>query len=210
MAKEKEIPYVKCPYCHIFSQMDVIEYHFHQDMVCPNGIPHITSQLELRRCTHCGGKFFYENGELKYPEPATAVPEPDMPEDVKCLFEEAASISNRSPRAACALLRLAIERLCDELGATGDSIDSKILSLVKRGLTEDIQQALDVVRVVGNKAVHPGQIYFDVDDVETANMLLGLLNIITRRLIIEPYSIKSLFDKLPESVKVQVEKRNSR
>lgn len=190
--------------------MDVHEFFFTKDCEYPKGLPVISSNLELRRCTHCGGKFFYENGELKYPEPAIAVPEPDMPEDVKCLFEEAASISNRSPRAACALLRLAIERLCDDLGAAGDRIDSKIASLVKRGLTEDIQQALDIVRVVGNKAVHPGQIEFDVDDIETANTLFYLLNIITRRLITEPSAIKSYFDKLPESVKEQVAKRNSR
>ena len=207
---EKQRPSIKCPYCHIFSQMDVQEFHFNQEMVSLGGIPHFTSSIEVRRCIHCGGKFFYENGELKYPEPAFAVPEKEMPEDVKILFEEAASISNRSPRAACALLRLAIEQLCNDLNVIGDNIDAKIASLVKRGLTEDLQKALDVVRVVGNNAVHPGQIYFDVDDISTANMLFGLVNIITRRLISEPNSIQSFYNNLPKTIKEHVAKRDKK
>ena len=87
-----------------------------------------------------------------------------MPNSVKQLYNEAALISNKSPRAACALLRLAVDKLCLELGETDRDINKNIGALVKRGLSQDVQQALDIVRVVGNKAVHPGQIAFDVDD----------------------------------------------
>ena len=31
-----------------------------------------------------------------------------------------------------------------------------IVSMVKRGLEEQVQKALDAVRVIGNNAVHPG------------------------------------------------------
>lgn len=206
----KKKPQIKCPYCHVFSQMDVQEFHFAQDAEASAGMPQIKSKLELRRCSNCGGKFFYENGQLLYPEPEVVAPEKDMPESVKKLYEEAASICHRSPRAACALLRLAIEVLCDELGATGDTVSAKISSMVKRGLTEDVQRALDVVRVVGNNAVHPGEIKLDVDDAATASMLFGLLNIITRRLISEPNMINSLYENLPENVKAHVAKRDSK
>lgn len=208
MANKK--PQIKCPYCHVFSQMDVQFFHFPQDekatgVHTPN---QITSQLELRRCSNCGGKFFYENGQLLYPEPEVVAPAKDMPEDVKKLFDEAASICHRSPRAACALLRLAIEVLCNQLGATGETVSAKIATLVKRGLSAELQQALDVVRVVGNNAVHPGQISFDVDDESTARMLFTLLNIITQRLISEPATIKALYEGLPEAAKQHVEKRD--
>lgn len=201
-------PQIKCPYCHVFSQMDVHQYHFDSDMVSSGMGLSVKSNLEIRRCSNCGGKFFYENGKLLYPEPEVVAPVQDMPEEVKKLFEEAASICHRSPRAACALLRLAIEVLCDKLGATGETVSAKISSLVKRGLTEDVQRALDVVRVVGNNAVHPGEIKFDVDDEATANMLFGLLNIITTRLISEPNRINALFENLPESVKAHVARRD--
>lgn len=73
-----------------------------------------------------------------------------------------------------------------------------------------VQKALDAVRVIGNKAVHPGQIAFDVDDKSTAEMLMKLLNIITERLITEPKEIDGIFDALPQSVKDSIEKRDSK
>lgn len=201
-------PQIKCPYCHVFSQMEVFEHKFQEDLDSRGGMPYFSSTQEIRRCSNCGGKFFYLDGKLKYPEPEVIAPATDMPEDVKKLYDEAASICYRSPRAACALLRLAIEILCNNLGATGDTIDAKISTLVRRGVTEDIQQALDVVRVVGNNAVHPGQIAFDVDDESTAMMLFNLINIIVRRLISEPATINTLYGKLPESAKTHVAKRD--
>ena len=87
-------------------------------------------------------------------------------------------------------------------------INKNIGALVKKGLPQSVQQALDVVRVVGNKAVHPGQIAFDVDDVGTATMLMRLLNIIVERMITEPNEINALYQGLPESVKESIAKRD--
>ena len=131
-----------------------------------------------------------------------------MPDSVKQLYEEAGLIYAKSPRAACALLRLAIDRLCNELGETDRDINKNIAALVKRGLSVEVQQALDIVRVVGNKAVHPGQIAFDVDSIDTAETLFALINIIVDRLISEPKRIASMFEKLPNSVKDAVRKRD--
>ena len=166
--------------------------------------------MEIRRCSNCGGKFFYIDGELKYPEPETVVPPLNAPKNVKSLYEEAASICSRSPRAACALLRLAIERICNELNAKGKNLDEKIADLVKGGLSKDTQKALDVVRVVGNKAVHPGQIDLDVDDISTAYKLFSLIRIIVQRLITEPTTINNLYDNLPAAIKSQISKRDGK
>ena len=200
MNPSNKTPYILCPYCHVHSQMEVMQHHFNADGV----------QLEIHRCTNCGGKFFYIAGKLMYPKPEVIAPAPDMPADVRALFDDAASICHRSPRAACALLRLAIEKLCNSLGATGDTVSAKISSLVKRGISEELQRALDVVRVVGNNAVHPGQITYDVDDESTATMLFQLLNIIVQRLISEPATIKALYENLPQSAKEHVAQRDSK
>ena len=202
--------HIQCPYCHVNSQMEVYRYHFNAETVYQNNVQKPKTTQEIHRCTNCGGKFFYIDGKLMYPEPEVVAPAADMPAEVKKLFEEAASICHRSPRAACALLRLAIEVLCNQLGATGDSVSDKIASLVRRGISEEIQQGLDFVRVVGNNAVHPGQIAFDVDDERTAEILFKLINIIVERLITHPSTIKNLFEGLPESAKAHVAKRDNK
>jgi hypothetical protein len=153
-------------------------------------------------------KIIWVNNEYVYPDIVAEEANPDMPESVKQLYDEAGLIYNKSPRAACALLRLAIDRLCNELGENDRDINKNIGALVRKGLPQSVQQALDVVRVVGNKAVHPGQIAFDVDDVGTATMLMRLLNIIVDRMITEPNEIDLLYQGLPESVKNSIEKRD--
>ena len=131
-----------------------------------------------------------------------------MPESVKTLYSEASYIYTKSPRAACALLRLAIERLCNELGEN-DTIDKMIGSLVKKGISPTVQQALDSVRVIGNKAVHPGQISLDVEKKETAEILMRLLNLITQRLISDPKEAESIYNQLPDKTKQSIERRDN-
>ncbi len=138
-------------------------------------------------------------GVLIYPRKSPA-PDPaeDMPEAVSKDYKEAASIVERSPRAAAALLRLAIERLCQELGADGKRLNDQIGDLVEKGLPPRVQKALDIVRVIGNESVHPGQIDLD-DDRETANSLFDLLNVIVHETITRPRELDELYSSLPAS-----------
>ena len=78
-------------------------------------------------------------------------PEPneDLSEGVKADYEEARSILNLSPRGAAVLLRLCVEKLSIHLNAQGSTLDDKIAALVKKGLDDCVQQALDAVRVIG-------------------------------------------------------------
>ena len=184
-----------CPHCHTLSLMEHGEYHFNSDLKGGrNGISGITNRLFIARCENCEKKIIWFEDEYVYPEIVAEEPNVDMPNSVMQLYNEAGLIYNKSPRAACSLLRLAIERLCIELGETEGNINQKIGALVKKGLPTNVQQALDVVRVVGNKAVHPGVISIDVDDKNTAIMLMHLLNIITERMISEPKEIESLYE----------------
>lgn len=169
-----------------------------------------SSWVTIAVCHNCFNKIIWVDNVYVYPDIVPESPSIDMPESVKQLYNEAGMIYSKSPRAACALLRLAVDRLCNELGETDRDINKNIGALVEKGLSKSVQQALDVVRVVGNKAVHPGQIAFDVDDVNTAKLLMRLLNIIVERMVSEPKEIESLFQSLPDSVKERIEKRDEK
>ena len=91
----------------------------------------------------------------------------------------------------------------------GKNINSDIAALVKKGLDPRVQQALDVVRVIGNNAVHPGQIELK-DDRVTAEKLFGLVNLITEIMISQPKHVGAMFDSLPEAVREGIEKRDNK
>lgn len=199
-----------CPHCNTVSQMERDGHYFQSDKKSKAGILVISNRLTIHRCQCCGKKIIWIDDEYVYPDIVAEEANQDMPESVKQLYDEAALIYNKSPRAACALLRLAIDRLCNCLGESDRDINKNIGALVSKGLPKEVQKALDVVRVVGNKAVHPGQISFDVDDTSTATMLMHLLNMIVERMISEPNEIELLYQGLPESAKESINKRDAK
>ncbi|MEK4195998.1 DUF4145 domain-containing protein [Paenibacillus sp. FSL L8-0323] len=135
------------------------------------------------------------------------LPHTDMPEAVSTDFNEARNIVNHSPRGAAALLRLVLQKLMIELGESGKDINKDIGSLVNKGLPEEIQQALDIVRVIGNESVHPGELDLR-DDQETALQLFELINFIIEERISRKKRISSLFSRLPEGKLKGIEARD--
>ena len=104
-------------------------------------------------CTRCNSHTIWtEDEEMVYPR-TTIAPEPseDMPEDVMRDYQEAQHVVEDSPRAAAALLRLAMEKLARELTEDEDKkLYQMIGDLKKEGRIDDrIQQALDSVRITG-------------------------------------------------------------
>ncbi len=146
---------------------------------------------------------------IVYPIPRLA-PDPiaGMPEDVKKDYEEASAVLAHSPRACAALLRLALQRLCVHLGQPGKVLNDDIKALVQqRGLKPQIQQALDIVRVTGNNAVHPGEMDLD-DDQEIALGLFTVINLIVEEMIVIPNQIQALYSALPERDRNNIARRD--
>jgi len=147
--------------------------------------------------------------QIVYPIPCLA-PNPiaGMPEDVKKDYEEASAVLAHSPRACAALLRLALQRLCVHLGQPGKVLNNDIKALIQqRGLKPQIQQALDIVRVTGNNAVHPGEMNLD-DNQEIALSLFTVINLIVEEMIVIPNQIQELYSALPEEDRERIARRD--
>ncbi|RWL45259.1 MAG: DUF4145 domain-containing protein [Mesorhizobium sp.] len=165
--------------------------------------------VHFSSCYDCKKISLWIHEKLVWPlESEAPDPNPDLPDDVRADYEEAGLVLNTSPRSAAALLRQAVQRLCRHLGEKGKNIDDDIAALVRKGLDKRIQQALDIVRVIGNQAVHPGQIDLK-DDRATAENLFSLVNLIADALISQPKHIDAMFDDLPEGARQAIEKRDA-
>lgn len=196
-----------CPHCGAFAaqewqQLQLLNSRYFEPLV-------------VAFCHHCTRFSAWVNDrkygiqQMVFPDSTTApLPNPDLPQDCMQDYMEASSVVGKSPRAAAALLRLCVQRLAKHLGCEGKNINDDIGELVQKGLPVRIQQALDVVRVVGNNAVHPGTMNLD-DSPETALALFGLVNMIVDNQITQPKHVEALFDTLPERAKVAIEKRDT-
>jgi Domain of unknown function (DUF4145) len=176
----------------------------HQSLYINQEVP----TLHISRCFSCGGMAVWHSDKRMYPSQSfEVVPNDDMPPDIRTEFLEAGSIVDLSPRGAAALLRLCIQKLMKHLGESGENINNDIGALVQKGLDARVQQALDVVRVVGNQAVHPGSIDLR-DDKATAIKLFELVNIIVENSISVPKRIQEMYGSLPAGALEAIEKRD--
>ncbi len=201
-----------CPYCSVYAMQDwvhIIPYDkASQNVRALMPIRIEQKEMEVSFCLRCGKPTLWLAEDIIYPAVHTSPPaNSDLPDSVQAVYKEAAAIANQSPRAACALLRLAIQMLLKDLGETG-TINEMIKNLVKKGLDKKIQQALDIVRVTGNNAVHPGEI--DFNDSTDVQALFDLINLIANDLITRLKEIAEMYNRLPETAREAIKKRDGR
>jgi len=193
-----------CPTCRAFAKQIWCQGYGK----IPSNAPFTEGKLKFTICTHCEARTVWYDGTMLFPDTSTAPhPNPDLPEDIASDYEEARSILSRSPRGAAALFRLCIQKLCKHLGESGKNINADIAALVKKGLHPTVQKSLDIVRVIGNEAVHPGTIDLN-DQPDTALQLANLINIIADAMISQPKAVDELYGTLPEEKRSQIDQRD--
>ncbi len=169
------------------------------------------SELAISECQSCNSIALWINKKVIYPRSIIVdSPNSDMNQDIQDLYNEASLILIDSPKGAAALLRLALQKLLWQIGETERNIDKNIKNLVEKGLNPKIQKALDFVRVVGNEAVHPGEINLD-DNKEIAISLFKILNLIANDMITIAKEMDELYeDIIPEERKQQISIRDAK
>jgi len=171
----------------------------------------VPSKFSIAICLACGEISIWINSELVFPRKTSILPpNNDMDEDRKDLYREASTIFIDSPKGSTAILRLALQKLLKQIGKSGKNINNDIKELVSEGLSPKIQQALDLLRVIGNNAVHPGQI--DVDDNSAiALKLFHILNFTAEEMITKPKELDFLYnDVIPDETKEHIKQRDGK
>jgi len=171
----------------------------------------LANNLSIATCESCSNYSLWVDKKMVFPrELPIEPPNNDLNEPIKSLYNEAAKIFLDSPKGSTALLRLALQILLKQIGKEGRNINNDIKELVESGLSSKIQKALDLLRVVGNNAVHPGQIDLD-DNSEVALKLFKILNMIADEMITKPKEIDTLYDNVvPEETKNHIAKRDGK
>jgi hypothetical protein len=167
--------------------------------------------FSVATCSTCSEISLWVNEKIVFPkQTAVAPPNEDMEQDIRDLYTEASTIVIDSPKGATALLRLALQLLLKQLGKSGKNINNDIKELVSEGLSPKIQKALDLLRVVGNNAVHPGQIDLE-DGRDIALKLFHVLNFIADEMISKPKELDLLYaDVVPEETQKHINERDGK
>lgn len=205
-----------CPHCKICTQQNWESSLYAKDNIAATRrtptqqIYHPLHDFASSTCINCRRTSIWlaSSGKIVFPKVRLGPdPNQDLSEECKTDFDEARGIANDSPRGAAALLRLCIQKFCEELLDKKDTLNNLIAELVKKGLHQKIQKSLDAVRVIGNEAVHPGTMDLN-DDIGTVETLFDLVNIIAEKMISEEIKIDKIVQKIPENKKTHIEQRD--
>lgn len=168
------------------------------------------NKLNISVCKVCNKFTLWLDEKQIYPLTSDIEqPNIDMPEEIKNLYLEARDVYPISKKSSAALLRLALQLLCKDLGEEGKNINTDIANLVKKGLSEIVQKSLDIIRITGNQAVHPGELNLNENE-ELVESLFGVLNFIIEETYSKERKINELYNKLPESSIQAIKKRDKR
>lgn len=157
----------------------------------------------VKVCTHCGKITLWEDRQMVYPYGTSIQPSEHMPEDIANVFREAQSITNLSPRAACALLRVCLEKLATQAGGVDGPLAKKIESL---GLSPRMKKLAEACRLTGNEAMHGD--YFDLDIpeeelIDNAYAVSGFINRLTEEFFGLEAETNELIGKMNEIKKLR-------
>lgn len=200
-----------CPHCKVYASMEWGNFYAEY-----RGQQVEKYSFYYSRCFHCKKSVIWylenENPKMFFPREVAIPPEENMPENVKEIYEEASLVLGDSPRASCALWRLALQELIKYLKENIEvyselknrNIDEDIKEIINignfyQGQKDVLKEAMDSIRLVGNKASHPSELDIN-DNSEIANILFEMINFIVGEIITKPKEMEEKLNKLKNAV----------
>jgi hypothetical protein len=135
------------------------------------------ANLHISNCHNCNGFSLWVGGLLVFPTKIDKTPEL-VEEDL----EEAATILNKFPRGATALMRVCIQKLVPLLEDDGNELNQRVSSLVRKGLEMEIQQAMDVLQVLRSDSTQLNPLESQADRETALRFLDSLKEVLERRM----------------------------
>jgi Domain of unknown function (DUF4145) len=203
-----------CPHCetatnHTWHRLTIKNGEIDTDKVNMHYFLDDFNMSAFSVCNYCDDICLWENTELVYPESDFLVEDPnsDMPEFVKDIYYEARSILQYSARSSSALLRLALETMLEDKGYKQNKLHEKITALIgSENASDELIMAAELIRHYGNSSAHKGFIDLN-DNLDTANELFMVINIIAQDQYSKPKRLQALMDKLPVGKREGLEKK---
>lgn len=202
-----------CPHCGAYSTMKWDKFY--------DGSNYYEKKVEGYSffdslCCYCDKQMIWyvkgEQARVFFPREVAIAPEENMPDKVREIYEEASLVLGDSPRASCALLRLTLQELMRYLqeNVNGyselkiENLNQDIKEVINIGNfhqaeKEMIEEAMNSVRLIGNKAVHPSELDIN-DNPEIANILFEMINFIVREIITKPKERQEKLGKLSNAL----------
>ena len=207
-----------CPHCGAFAAQEWGEVL--EDRNIPDNELKVVDGEPSRRdyhsaeCFACGQLSLWRDREMVYPlTPSAPAPHKDMPLNVKTIYEEARLVEPFSKRAAAALLRVSLEKLAEELGETKGSLHTRIAQLKKKGLSDEVIEALEIVHITASEGgSHAGVIDLENKDTpDIVNTLFDIVNFIVKEVTADSAERKNLRDyvkKMKEQARANTDNSN--
>lgn len=202
-APELNLEAFTCPHCWVLTLQRWYNLYYDE---------YLFGDRKKCRCHTCKNYSVWFKSKMIFPSGSNIpMPHTDMPESVKEIYNEAREIASNSPRAAAALLRLALEKLTEELWETDWKLNTRIGNLKKKWLPEKAIQALDIIRITANEwGSHLGQIDLTgSDNADLVNQLFFLLNFIVEHVITVNNQLDAMYATLPEDKKKGIKNRDN-
>jgi Domain of unknown function (DUF4145) len=163
--------------------------------------------VSISYCFNCNEMCLWVCDQLVWPKRVES-PEPKLQAlpDVRRDDDEASQTLDASPRGAAALLRLALDKVCKELGESRESPKDDMASFVQEDVDARAQKVLEAMCIIESNATPPGQIGVG-DNRAAAETLSGLVNLICEKMIMEPRHLQAVYTKLREGALNAMERR---